>query len=46
MVLGETCAKCFERGNRVCEDVLSVQELAEVIVSRSANSAKDEGLNQ
>ena len=46
VVPGETCAKCFERGNRVCEDALNVQESAEVIVSRSANSAKDEGLNQ
>ena len=29
----ETCVKCFERGNRICEDALNAQESAEVIVS-------------
>ena len=46
VVPGETCVKCFERSNRICEDALNTQESAEVIVSRSANSARDEGLNQ
>ena len=46
VVPGEACAECLERGNRVCEDALNVQESAEVIVSRSADSTKDEGPNQ
>ena len=36
----------IEGGNRICEDALNVQESAEVIVSRSADSTKDEGPNQ
>lgn len=33
VVPGEACAKCLERGNRICEDALNAQESAEVIVS-------------
>ena len=46
VVPGEACARCLERGNRNRKDTLNAPESAEVIVSRSANSAKDEGPNQ